>query len=291
MDWNAFFSSVAQASASILGIILAFLISRVLNEIADYDSVHKNYDDIFISIKEIKKYISQLKFYWHDSRMLDYIYDIQTVIRKGIINDYTDLQLIEYIKKEMPRVYFPESLVDSIKESIKEYQEEKEQSSLFRFESLPYSKHIKNPEVYKMINEFEIDVNNYQIKSEIIIDRITAIKEQIERNIHDFEILRKIILVFIPVILLTVIYPLHFLPMEVNTEPQLIFSINNIFKIIFSVKGFFLILLSFITFSTVFYFSNICLQHIKYYKTLVSNFADKDLVLNEYCTAFKDEEI
>ena len=68
MDWNSFFSSIAQASASLIGVILAFIISRILSEVTDYDILRKECDDILIQVKQLRIEIKSIDFQWHDRK-------------------------------------------------------------------------------------------------------------------------------------------------------------------------------------------------------------------------------
>src|SRR5512138_3636436 len=52
MNWDSFFSSVAQASASLIGVVLAFIISKILSEITDFDTTKKEIDVALIQVKE-----------------------------------------------------------------------------------------------------------------------------------------------------------------------------------------------------------------------------------------------
>ncbi|MBN1499380.1 MAG: hypothetical protein JW982_04465 [Spirochaetes bacterium] len=42
MDWNVFFSTYAQASAAIIGIIAAFTIAKLITENGEYETLKMN---------------------------------------------------------------------------------------------------------------------------------------------------------------------------------------------------------------------------------------------------------
>jgi len=66
MDWNWFFSSIAQSGAALIGIIGAFLISRVLNEKDVNSTILHEFRDIAFKRTNVVHDIENIPFDWYN---------------------------------------------------------------------------------------------------------------------------------------------------------------------------------------------------------------------------------
>jgi len=95
LDWNWFFSAFAQCGAALIGIIAAFIISKLLGENDKYETIVNNLE----SLKNKRSYlidkISVCRFDWYDRLNIEYGYDIHKAIEKGEFDELTDNQKLE----------------------------------------------------------------------------------------------------------------------------------------------------------------------------------------------------
>ena len=72
MDWNWFFSSAAQAIAALVGVLGAFLISRLLNNEAAHARNRARTRDLLRSAEQLADRAKARRFQWFNDRSLDY---------------------------------------------------------------------------------------------------------------------------------------------------------------------------------------------------------------------------
>ena len=111
MDWNSFFSTVSQASASMIGVLLAFLASRIISESSDYDRLEYDGQAIIDESADLKTRIQSMDFDWHDTRIYEE-HDFDEVRTTLISLDNTSDEVkIDFLKQELPRIYYPEKFI------------------------------------------------------------------------------------------------------------------------------------------------------------------------------------
>lgn len=134
---------------------------------------------------------------------------------------------------------------------------------------------LPNPMLWEHLNSFEDDFENISFRVQSVIRRHKSLERTFQRNISDMNSLSRSLLLLAPAIILTVIYPLHFLPIPDGSMPSLTFGLSVITELIFSIKGFFLVLLSFLSLGLLVFLAIFCRRHVAAYR-------GKIRAINEY---------
>ncbi len=284
MDWNSFFSTVSQASASMIGVLLAFLVSRIISESSDYDRLEYDGQALIDESADLKTRIQSMNFDWHDKRSYEE-YDFDEVLADLISLDNTSDEVkIDFLKRELPRIYYPEKFVRSlnikINAAIKASQQSARQSSTaigisafqisVRSISMP-----PNTMLLQRLREFEDGFEDITFRVQSVIRRHKSLRRALQRNIIDMNGLSRSLLLLAPVVLLTVIYPLHFLPVPTGHAPSMTTNYAVIRDLVLSIKGFFLIILAFLSVGLLVFLSFFCRRHVSVYHTRIR-------AINEY---------
>ena len=284
MDWNSFFSTVSQASASMIGVLLAFLVSRIISESSDYDRLEYDGQALIDESADLKTRIQSMNFDWHDKRIYEE-YDFDEVRADLISLDNTSDEVkIDFLERELPRIYYPEKFVRSlnikINAAIKASQQSARQSStaigISAFQIPARRMPIPpNTMLLQRLREFEDGFEDITFRVQSVIRRHKSLRRALQRNIVDMNGLSRSLLLLAPVVLLTVIYPLHFLPVPTGHAPSMTTNYAVIRDLALSIKGFFLIVLSFLSVGLLVFLSFFCRRHVSVYHTRIR-------AINEY---------
>ncbi len=90
------------------------------------------------------------------------------------------------------------------------------------------------------------------------------------------------ILALAPITLLTVIYPLHFLPVADGASPSIELNIFSMLRLLLSIKGFFLVMLSILTVGLLLLLAWYCKIHVSKYRRMARVIDDKYISLAWY---------
>ena len=300
MNWDNFFAAFSGSSAALIGVTFAFIVSKLLSNISDSDSLNNETTDLIIERKGILNEISNIAFYWHDKMVIKYGYQIKQKYRQEQITDTQNI--IDKIEKETNRrIYLHENSLDYIKSEMAEIDEENKKRQiptkaivngeettvmitppdlLGNMPEIPYS-----PDMWKEVNEEEQKFDNCYQKSEIQIEKFKNVINKINSKIKDFKVIRNIIIAFIPITILTVIYPLHFIPTHTDDMPEISFSIHNFIDLWFSLKGLMLTILFISTVGSMIYFIMLCKKNMNKLNNT------KAMIINDYIDINKYSEL
>ena len=70
-DWNWFMSSMAQSSAAIVGVLIAFLVSRVLSNGVQYSEIKVHARQLLDRSLEIEEKVGNRRFRWLNRRDME----------------------------------------------------------------------------------------------------------------------------------------------------------------------------------------------------------------------------
>ncbi len=283
MDWNWFFSSLAQSAAAIVGIFGAFIVSKILSN----DSVFRQKiilsKELIVGAEKVVDDADDLYFGWFIKRTNEEAFDDA---KKLLDKDIYDA---EQIYDECPfSVYVPrEEIVGQIRKMIedrlsraKKREEEllrklKAQPGLAIIESVhrPLPK-MPNPGLLNELNKERDSIDRvirdarHQIR--LISNHLENIQGNPESSLQISYTLILIVLLFFS----GVIYPLSFLPLPVDAHIEL--SLASFFPLLFSLKGALLAIVS-IIFSIVvaiFFWMNLKMKYSKSIIEKLQSFAD-----------------
>src|ERR1035437_10601481 len=132
-DWNWFFSSFCQCAAALIGIIGAFVISRLLGLSEKVNSTIAEFDNLVIQYQKLKSSISKRRFYWYTEKSVRHGTHLINPIRDGDFDDLDQEQIIENILSCDPNLFkIRDAIMEGFNE-IKEMYSPKEITSSYHF--------------------------------------------------------------------------------------------------------------------------------------------------------------
>ena len=267
-----------------IGVLLAFLVSRIISESSDYDRLEYDGQALIDESADLKARIQSMDFDWHDTRIYEE-HDFGEALGDLISLDNTSDEVkIDFLKRELPRIYYPEKFIRrlnvKINAVIKASQQSARQSSAaigINAFQIPARSVLKphNPMLWQRLEEFEDGFEDITFRVQSAIRRHKSLRRALQGNIVDMNGLSRSLLLLAPVVLLTVIYPLNFLPMPTGHAPSMTTDYAVIRDLVLSIKGFFLIILSFLSVGLLVFLSFFCRRHVSAYRAIIR-------AINEY---------
>lgn len=255
MDWNWFFSSFCQSAAALIGIIGAFVISRLLGISEKISSVISELDNLIIEFNEIILKVNSRHFYWFTKTHIKHNDDLKEQIKNGEFENITEKEILEKIYNLDDRLYrIDEAVLESYNDVYKKYKPE----------YIDYGNGILTKTNYPIIdfppknlwsdleNEKEL-IDQLQISSHILIQKFNKNYQDLISFDKSIKSLRNVIILILVAFPLTVIYPLHFMPMLPNENPEITLNIKQILTSLFTIKSA-LIFIFFISIEGLFYY-------------------------------------
>lgn len=233
MDWNWFFSSVAQSAAAIVGILAAFIITKILNSQTEYNH---NLNEIINLKNESEKLVDKARirnFQWYNECVRKTrLQDIKDLLEKskdiGEIKEpgyyYNQYNFSEFDSKS--------AILEEIKKVIDDYKDELSRPKPFI--SMP---NIKMPFILPWVEINKEREAIYSLFPDIThnVRKISVFINNIKTNPQSSNAINWSIIALIILFYVGVIYPLSFLPLEISKDIHLSFS--AFFSILFSIKG------------------------------------------------------
>jgi len=292
MDWNWFFSSLAQCGAALIGIIAAFIISKLLNESEKADSFQNQFEKLKAQYTEVRKRIDLLEIGKWNDRIINTSYGLFDLIANREFDDKTPEERQAHLYLRFPHLYKHESNKAQF-ESFFIYAKEaiSKNSAVYFDEDTPLTNisAIRNPEIYKELNDRKIEIEKHKIDAESIIRSCQILNEEIQDKQAGFKQTKVILRMLMFGLFFTVIYPLSFLPMAQNETIKLFFIPNNVLSHIFSNQGWMLLLLFCFVEGIFGYFFRLVNKLIKQYKTMKASIGDNYLNLWGYSEYFGEK--
>ena len=94
-----------------IGVLLAFLVSRIISESGDYDRLEYDGQALIDESADLKARIQSMDFDWYDTRIYEQ-HDFDEAREVLISLDNTsDEAKINFLKRELQRIYYPEKFV------------------------------------------------------------------------------------------------------------------------------------------------------------------------------------
>lgn len=261
MDWNWFFSSLAQSSAAIVGILGAFLITKILNNQAAFLQKKSKCQEIIIDCQKVVDEANDRYFHWYNKHTNEREFDKL----KNLLDSREEyLSPQEYYEKLSFSIFSSHQEVkDRIEREIdmhkkakeKEWNDMSERAKAYQENNPGYvyveaiHPKIDFPRNYSTIQsqlteEFDLIsscLRNAKYQMRIASDMF----KDIEQNPESSKLVNSILLFICFLFFFGVIYPLSFLPVKIG-DINLTYDIDVILFYIFSIKGFFLSILSLI---------------------------------------------
>lgn len=240
-----------------IGVILAFFVSRIISEGGDYDRLVFDSSALIDESIDLKARLDSMNFDWHDKRIFEE-FDFREV--EADLKDlaYSSHETkVEFIRQTLTQLYYPENFVHELDKLI---------NSGVTMDILYSCKVFSKLRNWEHINAFEKEFDNISLRVQSVVRRHKVISRAFTNNISDMKSLSRAILILAPITLLTVIYPLHFLPVHDGASPSISFNILSMIQLLFSIKGFFLMVLSVLTVGLLLFLAWHCKKHINEYR-------------------------
>lgn len=245
LDWNWFFASFTQCSAALIAIIGAFIISKLLGEVEKVEIHSSKVDQLVIHYSELLKRISARFFDWHDKTIIDYSSSLEKSIKNKEFQGLNDNEKLEKLFKIEADLFRTSSCKEKLDEKIAEYTPKITNIGQGVFlENMIKSMHIPPDGTWDKLSEERETINQLKIESENLINWFYKTRTDILASKNNLTPIKVTIYILSIGLLITVIYPLHFMPIGINQHPTLGFSLDVFYNNLFSLKG---LLLFFLT--------------------------------------------
>lgn len=230
-DWNWFFSSFCQSAAALIGIIGAFIISRLLGLVEKVNTTMSTFDNLVIEFNRINYSLSKRYFYWYTKKRVEDNDDLKEAVKKG---DYNNLERNQILEK----IYLLDSKIYKVDDAVIEGFDVIFKNSKSTFPIINLSNKVS---LYDSMEKEKESINILEIEAKTLIQHFNKNEQELLNYTESTKSLKIIILFLMISFLLTVIYPLHFMPIETNQNPKITFNPNIFLQYIFTLKSFMLL--------------------------------------------------
>lgn len=237
MDWNWFFSSVAQSAAAIVAIFGGFVISKIINDQTEFRRKRGQVDECiriclrlidhgetvgFPFIESLSRqgglHSVEMRIYKDDS-----IQDAEHYYRTTDFSVYTDRhEIIDAIN----------ALIDNF---LKSPNKPLTRVGVMIGDAAATKFHTEKRNAEESVNKYIIDVNSQSLLA-------SKLATEIRNNPYSSSLVVMTIIGIIILFYAGVIYPLSFMPMAINHEPTL--SLSAFWGILLSLRGAMMVVVS-----------------------------------------------
>ncbi len=263
IDWNWFFSSFCQSAAALIGIIGAFIISRLLGLSEKINSTSSQLYNLIIESNKILANISNRNFEWYNRTIIKYDNQLKEAIQKGEFDNLSQEEILKKIYEADSRLFKNDVIVMESFNLLKNkygVKTTKLEGGL-SLNTAPMIADIPTAGLLDKLHKEKEIINQLEIESQTLI-------QYFEQNLHDLNSFEgtvkplKIIIILLMISFpLTVIYPLHFMPVVSNQDLSLTFNPLLIIQSILSLK-FLLLFIFFITIEGIFLYFLILINQL-----------------------------
>lgn len=247
-DWNWFFAAFAQCAAALIGIIGAFIISKLLNESSRQEEFDGRAKDFFIEFDNTFNRIYYLNFEWYDKTRIKYSSDIKKAIESNEFDGLSDQEIHEKLINDI------EPGLNGTPICVQELKARQKQIRIDAGSTFPVFQQFAPEGIWDDLNEEKDKINALKVESITLTHKFNRLKAENSGAKNNLNTIKNTIWILIVGFLLTVIYPLSFMPLPVDATPSVTFDMEIIYSSIFSLRGLFLFLLSIVVIGIFTYF-------------------------------------
>lgn len=279
-DWNWFFAAFAQSGAALIGIIAAFIISKIIGELEKEENFSNDLNKLFIEFNDILKKIDFRSFHWYDRLTISYSSKIKESIESlEHIELIDDKRKMDFLLKLEPTLFGTEDCLTEFEKKIEEVE-----GTLGQRFVLPT---IPPAGLWDNLSDEREKIIDLKIQSESMIEKFEKLKRLREVSKARMKPIKVVIWILIFGFLITVAYPLHFMPLNLNETPKINFEIANIISNLISIRGVLIILLTFVIEGILIYFLNLIGGIDSKYKKMAESIQTKHTELSNYSKYFR----
>lgn len=288
IDWNWFFAAFAQSGAALIAIIGAFIISKLLGESEKEEQNSNELEELIIHYKDLKKRVSNRYFDWYDKKNIQYSSDLGDSIKNGDFNGLNDEEKLSKLFEIETNLLGTDSCIDALNERIEKLTPTTTEFGN-RLSMVNHTMELNIPPkgMWSNLSEEKEIINSLGIESETLIDQFRKTQNKIEAASKNLVPIKVTIYILMIGIILTVIYPLHFMPLEINQTPNVVVSISLFFELLFSLKGILLFILTLVIEGIFGYFLWLTIRTEKRYEEIKGKILDDYLDIKSYSKYFE----
>ncbi len=206
VDWNWFFSAYAQCGAALIGIVGAFVISRLIGETERIDILRIDVMMLNAIKNDIRRRIQARRFDWHDRMIINYSYDLKTSIRDHEFNDLNDDEKLGKLFSIEPLLFGVDKCLEYLNVRIKSI-----------------TPHIIGtvfpPEgIWKELEEERENICLLELEAKHLIDKLKIKSVEVKAKSGALKSIRFIIISLMLMTLGLVVYPLCYVPTSQSIE-------------------------------------------------------------------------
>ena len=244
IDWNWFFAAFAQSGAALIGIIAAFIISKLLGESDRVEDIKSSLNKLIIEFNDVVRRLDGRYFLWYDKQSIKSSYKLKEAIKKGEFAKLNEKEKLKKLDETLPGLYGTDVRIEALDELIIQMREEGPLSLLSS----------SSKELYQKLSDERELIENLRVESKKLIEKFMEVKSSCLIARSRLKPLKLVIWMLIVGYIFSVAYPLHFLPMQVNDFPKVDFSIDAVLVFMSSIKGLLIILLTLLIEGILLYF-------------------------------------
>ena len=267
MDWNWFFSSLAQSAAAIVGIFGAFIITKILTNQAAYAEKKNRLAELMVFAKKITDDADDLAFDWYNRHIgQGELEDLDELLDKGAeeIPDslYDSLHFSIYEDREVSLRRIEQHLLIRTERNQKE-REARQDRLGFGAQLTPMtgSKMGVNLHLRASLEKEREAMDHVAREARHHTRLVSEFLDGIKDNPESSSVITVALMLVVTLFYVGVIYPLSFMPTPLNWAPAL--SLDAFFDVAFSLKGVLLIIVSliFTGILAMFFFMNLRMKY------------------------------
>ena len=211
MDWNWFFSSVAQSLAALVGIIAAFVITTVVANQAEYSQRLAKAADLLETSRTLVDRLDGRYFDWFNKRKLEAaVSSVKYRVDRGAPKDAASLYELLAVPRYLPR----DAVLKELDQELRRLERPEPRTSLGFTRSLlipPVSTDLSNKvdEEGEMIEQLAIETKSH---ARLVEQFVNAIRN----NPQDPPLLRFSIVALLALFFVGVVFPLFMLPVPAS---------------------------------------------------------------------------
>jgi len=285
MEWNYFFSTLAQACGALVGIIGAFTIAKLLNDNEDSELKKSLLFNLFIKKNELIDKFKLIDFdEYNRNRILDSP-ELWDAVEKTTYHDCKDEKMkVQLYLDEVKNLYPGRdnlTLVSNVLEGYTSLDPEEDE----------YEYRLMNPGKMKLqLDRIYHNIESLRIESEKTIKEFTVLSELTKSKQITLTTLMKTIIGMGFAIFVFVIYPLSFLPIPKDVVPEIVFTLSNIWDTFACIGGLFLIILSVFTCIFIHFLVKLVNNTAQQLGDINKHITDKELNLYGYCSRLEGKK-
>jgi len=268
IDWNWFFSSLAQSVAALVGIFAAFIITKIVNNQAEFQRKSSRLRELLSVTAKYRDALLDRSFDWYCERRLEYALErIEWVEPKEDFNTAEEYYYEFNFPQFLPRSEVLKQIEDKIAQEKAKRNAPSRARDPYSFIAPPYDPDFRRFQIQQedRIRESVNDEGErirsliLEIRQHIRLVRLHLV--ELEGNPESSVLINWSIIGAVLLFLVGVIYPLSFLPVNVN-QP-ITYSFGAFFSILLSFKGLLLgsISIIFLAIVITFWYVNLSLRY------------------------------